>query len=147
MGGVFSDTEYELRVKHAEARMRLRRLDRTIQEQEARLFVARESATGDRADAKLAVVAQRGLERLKEERARAHALLTDIEVALSGHLENEIAHDVRAMEEEIRGNREAVALEVSEEEIARAQEAQAEAVAARLPRVPGDAAASTPEAS
>jgi hypothetical protein len=100
MGNLLSDPEYEMQTYARETRMRLRQLDRMISTQQARIFVAREGAS-DESDARLLVVLENGLDKLKTERVRAYEILNKIELGISAHTENEVIHDVKSMIQDI----------------------------------------------
>lgn len=137
MGSVWSDPEDTLTYNRAVARRRVGQLDRLIAAQEARILSAN-TATGDRTDAKLLITLGRGSDRLKEERVRAHAVLNKIEMALMGHYENEIAHDVAEMAEDIHQNRAEVSEPIDETEIEQMRDAQIQSLVTQmsLPEAP-----------
>lgn len=136
MGSVWSDPEDTLAHHRAVARRRIGQLDRLVAAQEARILAAN-TASGDRSDAKLLITLHRGSDRLKEERVRAHAVLNKIEMALMGHYENEMAHDVAEMSAAIQENRADVE-EIEETEIEQMRDAQVQSLITQmsLPEAP-----------
>ncbi len=138
MGGIFTNPEVELTYNRALARRRIRHLDRLIATQEVRISEAKR-AGGDRSDAKLVLTLAKGADRLKEDRVRAHAALNRIEMALMGHYDNEIAHDVRELAEAINENRDVSSEDsITETEIAETQITMAESAVVAMPEAPKD---------
>lgn len=137
MGSIWSDPEDTLTYNRAVARRRVGQLDRLIAAQEARILTANTSS-GDRTDAKLMITLNRGIDRLKEERIRAHAVLNKIEMALMGHYENEIAHDVAEMAADIQMNRAEDEERIEETEIEQMRDSQIQSMMTQmsLPEAP-----------
>lgn len=136
IASLFEDPEYEMRTYARATRMRIARLERLIQEQNARLFVARETQCDD-ADAALVAVLERDLGRFKDVRTRAHAVYAKIQLGLDTHTENEVLHEVRALVADLDRNR---AVEecaaVSAAEIAEAKRARDAALESAFPAPP-----------